>query len=56
MINELLRHPILGLRFIVKRIKAISEVGLPNWNVRKHDDFDKRYGVESEARPNHCNS
>jgi SAM-dependent methyltransferase len=47
MLDELLRHPILFARSVVRRIKEIPSKGLPKLHGAKKDDFDRKYGVET---------
>lgn len=48
MLDELIRHPILAARFVVRRIKQIPSKGLPKLRrPTQKDDFDQKYGVET---------
>jgi SAM-dependent methyltransferase len=47
MLNELIRHPILAARFVVRRIKNIPSKGLPRFRQSRVDDFDRKFGVET---------
>jgi SAM-dependent methyltransferase len=48
MLEDLIRHPILAVRFAARRIKEIPSKGLPKlWKPSRKDDFDQRYGVET---------
>jgi 16S rRNA G966 N2-methylase RsmD len=47
MFDELVQHPILGMRFIVRRITQIPSKGWPRLRRPQADDFDRRYGVET---------
>ena len=50
MLEELVRHPILAVRFIVRRIRQIPSKGLPKLLRPEADDFDRKYGVETFKR------
>jgi SAM-dependent methyltransferase len=47
MLSELLRHPVLAIRFIVRRLKEVPTKGLPNLRRAEDDGFDRRFGVET---------
>lgn len=49
MLDELLRHPILAFRFVIRRALEIPSKGLPSifHQPREDDDFDHKYGVET---------
>jgi SAM-dependent methyltransferase len=47
VLDELIRHPILAARFVVKRIKEIPSKGLPRLRRSQKDDFDWKFGVET---------
>lgn len=47
MLTEMIRHPILAVRFIAKRIRQIPSLGVPRLRRSQSDDFDQKYGVET---------
>ena len=47
MLTDLMSHPALALRFLLKRVKEIPSKGLPRLRRRGDDDFDRKYGVET---------
>jgi SAM-dependent methyltransferase len=47
MLDELLRHPILSARSVVRRIREIPSKGLPRLRRAQKDDFDRKHGVET---------
>jgi SAM-dependent methyltransferase len=47
MLWELIRHPFLATRFILRRIREIPSKGLPGLRRPQSDDFDRKYGVET---------
>ena len=47
ILGELIHHPVLGARFLTRRVKEIPTSGLPRLGRSQDDDFDRKYGVET---------
>jgi SAM-dependent methyltransferase len=47
VLDEFIRHPVLSLGYICRRILQIPSRGWPGWKLRKKDDFDQKYGVDT---------
>lgn len=47
VLRELISHPIASIRFIVKRLAQIPRLGLPNFDIGRRDDFDRKLGIET---------
>jgi SAM-dependent methyltransferase len=47
--GEMVRHPWITMKFVVRRIGEIPKKGLPKLRREANDDFDTRYGVETSS-------
>jgi SAM-dependent methyltransferase len=47
LLDDLVRHPIVSAKLILRRIGEIPRKGLPKFRRRTVDDFDAKYGVET---------
>jgi predicted RNA methylase len=47
LLGEVVRHPVLSTRLIVRRIREIPSKGLPRLRRHTDDSFDRRFGVET---------
>lgn len=47
MFREIISHPVASIRFIAKRLAQIPEKGLPNFNIGRRDEFDRKLGIDT---------
>jgi SAM-dependent methyltransferase len=47
MLREIISHPIASIRFIVKRLARIPQLGLPNFSIGRRDEFDRKLGIDT---------